>query len=169
MEWPVNGASGKAGAAVSAALATLATLAIAGCQAQVDTEREAERLIQTSRSWSEAAHSRDVERMLAYWTDDALVIAPGQPERRGKAAIRQYLLASFATPGFRIHWEPVDARVADSGDLGYLVERTEVTVTGPEGRPLTQRFRSVSVWRKGSDGAWRNQLDISNAGPGSPR
>lgn len=165
MDWPVNGARGKAGAAASAALVTLA---LAGCQARIDTEREAERLIQTSRSWSEAAQSRDVERMLDYWTDDALVVAPGQPERRGKDAIRQYLLASFATPGFRIRWEPVEARVADSGDLGYLVERTEVTVPGPEGRPLTQRFRSVSVWRKGSDGAWRNQVDISNAGPGSP-
>ena len=166
MAWSVDGSNGRAGATVSAALAIVA---LAGCQVQVDTEREAERLIEASRSWSEAAQSRDVERMLAYWTDDALVVAPGQPERRGKAAIREYLLASFATPGFRIRWEPVEARVAVSGDLGYLVERTEVTVTGPEGRPLTQRFRSVSVWRKEPDGAWRNQVDISNAAPDSAR
>ena len=121
--------------------------------------------MQTSREWSEAAQSRDIDRMLSYWTDDALVIAPGEPERRGKAAIRENLLASFAVPGFRISWEPIEANVAASGDLGYLVERTQVTVTGPDGQPLTQQFRAVTLWRKEADGVWRNLVDISNAPP----
>lgn len=152
-------------ARVAVVLAGVATLMLGGCDKRNSTEAEAERLMQTSREWSEAAQSRDVDRMLSYWTDDALVISPGEPERRGKAAIREYLLASFAVPGFRISWEPIEANIAGSGDLGYLVERTQVTVTGPDGRPLTQQFRAVTLWRKEADGAWRNLVDISNAPP----
>ena len=145
-------------------MSAFAALSLAGCQSQVDVDAEAERLMQTSRSWSQAAQSRDVDRMLSYWTDDAVIIAPGEPERRGKAAIREYLQASFDVPGFRISWEPIHARVAESGDLGYLIERTTVSVTGPDGRPLTQQFRAVTIWRK-QGGEWRNSLDITNAPP----
>lgn len=152
-------------ARAAAALAGVACFMLSGCDKKDSMEREAERLMQTSREWSEAAQSRDVDRMLSYWTDDALIIAPGEPERRGKPAIREYLLASFAVPGFRISWEPIEANIAASGDLGYLVERTQVTVTGPDGEPLTQQFRAVTLWRKEADGAWRNLVDISNAPP----
>ncbi|HET9428378.1 MAG TPA: SgcJ/EcaC family oxidoreductase [Allosphingosinicella sp.] len=156
-----------AGRYVAGALAGLAILPLGGCGNRIDTETEAERLMQTSRDWSAAAQSRDVDRMLGYWAEDALIISPGEPERRGKAAIREYLLTSFAVPGFRISWEPLEATIAASGDLGYLIERTQVTVTGPEGRPLTQQFRAVTLWRKEADGAWRNVVDISNAPPRS--
>jgi ketosteroid isomerase-like protein len=40
-----------------------------------------------------------------------------------------------------------------------------VTVAGPEGRPMTQKFRAVTIWRKEADGAWRNSVDINNAPP----
>jgi uncharacterized protein (TIGR02246 family) len=150
------------GAALLAAAAILVS-----CARPVDQAAEAERLMQTSREWSQVAQSRDIDRILSFWADDAVVIAPGEPERRGKAAIRAYLEASQNVPGFAISWEPIEARVSASGDLGYLIERTEVTVTGPEGRPLTQQFRAVTLWRKEADGAWRNVVDISNAPPGA--
>lgn len=149
--------------------AAAAALWLTGCQRAVDTAAEEARLMQTSREWSQAAQSRDIERILRYWADDAVIIAPGEPERRGKAAIREYLLASYEVPGFGISWEPLEATVAASGDLGYLLERTRVTVNGPDGRPVAQDYRAVTVWRKESDGEWRNLVDISNAPPRSSR
>ena len=121
--------------------------------------------MRTSREWSQVAQSRDIDRILSYWTDDAVLLSPGEPERRGKAAIREYLEASFAVPGFRVSWEPLEATVSRSGDLGYLIERTRVIVTGPEGRPVSQDFRALTIWRKDTDGAWRNSIDMSNAPP----
>ena len=147
---------------------TLAAFSLSACGsggAGVDVEAEERRLMETSREWSQVAQSRDVERILAYWAEDAVILSPGEPERRGKAAIRAYLRDSLEVPGFRVRWEPLEATVAASGDLGYLVERTEVTVTGPEGQPVTQQFRALTVWRKNADGAWRNIVDISNAPP----
>ena len=152
--------TGRRWPAIAAAVAVLA-----GCAPAVDTAAEGERLMATSREWSRVAQSRDVERILSYWADDALVIVPGQPERRGKAAIREYLEQGFAVPGFRVSWEPLAASVAASGDFGYLVERTQVTANGPDGRPATQHYRAVTVWRREADGAWRNVVDISSEAP----
>ena len=147
-------------------LAGLALLA--GCSAPVDTQAEGARLMETSREWSRAAQSRDIDRILSFWAEDAVVIGPGQPELRGKAAIRDYLRQSFAIPGFRVSWEPLSATVSESGDVGWLLERTRVTMNGPDGRPATQDYRAVTIWRKQADGQWRNVVDISNEGPRPP-
>ena len=149
-------------------MVALAALSLSACGSGgvgVDVEAEKRSLMETSREWSQVAQSRDVERTLAYWADDAVILSPGEPERRGKAAIRAYLQDSLEVPGFRVSWEPIEATVAASGDLGFLIERTQVTVTGPAGQPVTQQFRALTVWRKNADGDWRNIVDISNAPP----
>ena len=45
-----------------------------------------EALMQASRDWAAAAASGDLERALAYWTDDAIVLPPDQPAVVGKRA-----------------------------------------------------------------------------------
>jgi hypothetical protein len=55
--------------------------------------------------WADAASSgTDVEKIISYWTDDALVVPPGQPVVEGKAAIRAFVADSLKIPGFKIHW-----------------------------------------------------------------
>ena len=44
-----------------------------------DLAVELDVLMQTSRDWAAAAASGDLERALAYWTDDAIVLPPDQP------------------------------------------------------------------------------------------
>jgi len=145
-----------------AALVLLLTLA---CCGRGDGQAERDRLMQTSRDWSQTAESGDIDRILSYWADDATVVSPGEPVLRGKPAIRSYLERSFKTPGFRISWEPQEARLSDDGTMGYLVERTRVSFNGPDGRPATQEYRGVTIWRKQPDGSWKNVVDISNAPP----
>ena len=42
-------------------------------------------LMQVSRDWAKAAESRDVERILSYWADDAVVLLPDRSvESRAK-------------------------------------------------------------------------------------
>lgn len=146
---------------VASGLALLA----AGCSAPVNVELEAEGLMEASRSWSRTAQSGDIEAMLEHWTEDAVILSSGETELRGKAAIRESLQASFALPGFRISWEPLRAEVSRSGDLGYVLERIEMRVTGPDGRPLAQSWRGLTIWRKGPDGKWLNSLEMTNIPP----
>jgi ketosteroid isomerase-like protein len=146
-------------------LAAAAALPLAACGGHGDQSAEKARLMQTSRDWSRAAEAGNVDAILNYWSDDALVISPGEPPLRGKAALRTYLERSMKTPGFRIRWEPLEASLSADGSMGYLVERTEMSMTGPDGRPVRQSFRGVTIWRKQPDGSWKNVVDISNSPP----
>lgn len=125
------------------------------------------RLLETSREWARAAESGNVEAVVRYWAEDAAVMMPGLPTFRGKDAIEGYVAASIAVPGFRITWEPLEAHVSASGDMGYLLERTEVTAPGPSGELETQQLRAVTIWRKQPDGSWRNVVDIATPGTGA--
>lgn len=141
-------------------------LALVGCTSLPESSPdEALRLMETSREWARAAQSGNVDAILAYWADDAAVIMPGMPTFRGREAIRNYVAESMKVPGFRISWEPLEAHVSASGDMGYLVERTQVTAPGPSGRLETQQLRAVTIWRKQPDGSWRNVVDIANVQP----
>lgn len=141
---------------------------VAGCaesEARVDTEAEAAELMRLSREWSDVAGSGDLEATLAYWADDAIMMAPGQPPLRGKEAIREYVQATGSIPGFGVKWEPLEAHVAESGDLAYLIERNQFTYQDSTGTPVTESNKVLTVWRKDPDGAWKNVVDMWNADP----
>ena len=118
-----------------------------------------------SREWSNVAGSGDLEATLAYWAEDAVMMAPGQPPLRGKQAIRKFIEASAAIPGFSVKWEPLEAHVSSSGDMAYLIERNLFTFRDSTGKQVTEANKVVTVWRKQPDGSWKNVIDMWNADP----
>lgn len=133
--------------------------------ARPDLKAEEQSLMQTSREWAKAAASGDLERILAYWADDAVVLAPDQPAFVGKAAIRNFLQQTVSIPQFSITWEPEQAAISASGDLGYLVEHNRVTFADSTGALKTQYGKAVTVWRKDASGAWKCVVDTWNNNP----
>jgi ketosteroid isomerase-like protein len=87
------------------------------------------------------------------------MMSAGQPPVRGKQAIRAHLAEATKIPGFKIRWEPLEGKV--SGDMGYLLERTHMTMNRPDGTPVTDTMQAVTVWRKAPDGSWKNVVDAS--------
>jgi len=125
---------------------------------------EKERLLRRDAEWAQAAsEGRDVERILSYWTEDAVVLPPGLPSVVGKAALRQYVEGSMQIPGFKITWESDDVTFSPDGQLAYMFSRNAVTVNAPDGAPITSEGRAVTIWRRESDGEWRCAVDIWNA------
>ena len=143
-------------------MVSAAAAALLGCQQAQRGDESAEALMQTSREWSKVAESGDMEKVATYFADDAVMMSPGQQPVRGKQAIRAHLAEAAKLPGFKIRWEPIEGKV--SGDMGYLLERTHLTITGPEGAPVTDTMQAVTVWRKAPDGSWKNVVDASIPG-----
>ena len=76
----------------------------------MDLESERRRLLERDAQWAAiSARGRDVESILAYWSDDARVYAPGMPAVTGKAALRGYVEGALAIPGFHITWASSEA------------------------------------------------------------
>lgn len=130
---------------------------------EIAAEREA--LMRLSREWSQVAGGGDLEGALAYWAEDAVMMPPGMPPVRGKAAIREYVNGSGSIPNFRIRWEPLEAHVAPSGELAYLIERNEIRYQDSTGAPILESNKVVTIWRKEQDGSWKNVVDMWNADP----
>jgi ketosteroid isomerase-like protein len=132
----------------------------------MDTAAERAELLRRDAEWAAAAsEGRDVERILSFWTEDAVVLPPGLPAVAGQAALRHYVEGSTRIPGFRITWTSSDVTLSPDGRLAYMFSRNEVTADGPDGRPVTTRGRAVTIWRLESDGQWRCAVDIWNAEP----
>ena len=109
----------------------------------------------------------EIERILSYWTDDARIYPPGTPVISGKAALREYVEAALAIPGFHITWTTTEATLSPDGQLAYLLSTNAVTLPSATGELVTTPGRAVTVWRKEPDGEWRCAVDIWNAPAGS--
>ena len=143
--------------------AALAAALLAESAGAADAAADAKsNVMRRSAEWSAAAQTRDVEKILAFWADDAVVLPPGRPAVSGKAAIREYVVESFRIPGFGISWKAESAVVSGSGDLAYLRESNRVTFTGPDGKAAAVEGKAITVWKKGTDGVWRCVADIWN-------
>ena len=134
--------------------------------AKSDIHTEKARLLRRDAEWVLAAsEGRDVERILSFWTDDAIVVPPGLPAIIGKAALRQYVESSLQIPGFRITWSTEKAVLSPDRQFAYLLGNNAVTMNDPTGAPVTSKGRALTIWRREIDAEWRCAVDIWNAEP----
>jgi ketosteroid isomerase-like protein len=145
---------------------TAFTIAAVGCAASPNTSGDVQAVLARDREWARvAATSRNVDSVVAYWTDDARVVLPGEAVLAGKPAIRAMIEGTMKIPGFHVTWMPDSAVVSRSGDLGYSYGTNAFTVPDSTGKLLTTRGRYITVWRKGTDGQWRCSEDYSSPSP----
>lgn len=138
-----------------------------GCTSpHFDAASESHALLQRDADWAEAASAgKDIDKIVSYWSDDAVVIPQGQPIAEGKQAIRAFVIESLKTPGFKIHWVSKSVSFSPDGNLAFMRGDNEVTVRGSDGAPITIPSRGITVWRREQDGRWRCVVDIWNDPP----
>lgn len=121
-------------------VAVLAAGALVACQQQAGPDLDARRqaLLEADSAWLAAVQAgEEIDEILSYWADDAVVYAPGQPAMEGKEAIRSFVEAAFETEGFSVRWETHDVELSGSGDLAYLTHTNWTTMPAEDGEPQT--------------------------------
>jgi len=132
----------------------------------MDLAAEKVRLLGRDAEWAAlASEGADVDSIVSYWTDDAVMFPPDLPAVIGKPALREYVQASLQIPGFSITWRSTEVALSPDGNLAYMFGENAVTMNGPDGTPSTIPGRGVTIWRREPDGEWRCAVDIWNAGP----
>ena len=137
-------------------------LAAAGVCLAGDTKAE-QALRDADDAWSKAAASKDLDKTVSYYSDDATVLPPNAPAATTKEALRKVWQDMFATPGFVISWKATKVEVAKSGDLGFVSGTYEVTMNDASGKPVNDRGKYVEVWEKKTDGKWKCGMDTWNS------
>jgi uncharacterized protein (TIGR02246 family) len=137
-------------------------LAAAGVCLAGDSKAE-QALRDADAAWSKAAESKDLDKTVSYYSDDATVLPPNAPAATTKEAIRKIWQDMFATPGFVISWKATKVEVAKSGDLACLTGTYEVTMNDASGKPVNDRGKYLAVFEKQADGKWKCGADIWNS------
>lgn len=105
--------------------------------------------------WSKAVGAKDVEKTMAYYVDDALMMPPNIPALTGKGAIRALWKSLLEAPAFSGGWKATKIDVARSGDLAYVSGTYELTESDDNGQPMTDKGKYMQVWKKQSDSNWK--------------
>ncbi len=108
-----------------------------------------------------AAHNdADADRLMALWTDDAVLMAMDEPAITGKQGIREHYEEFFDQNPSRIALSSIETRVA--GDWAF--ERLQVTVTLPGGERQDRHADVKYLWilQRQPDGSWKIARAIYN-------
>jgi ketosteroid isomerase-like protein len=122
-------------------------------------------LLQADRAFGQAVAARGVDGWVDCFAEDGKMFPAGRDVIEGKAAIRELMTARFAQPGSSLRWTPMGGEIARSGDFGYTYGTSESRGVDKDGKPTVSRGKYITVWRKGTDGAWKVVADIGNAAP----
>jgi len=152
-----------------AVLLVVVMFALSGCSGSVDsmqTEVSASKveLGQMNRDFAAALNAKDAKAAAALYTEDAVLIPPGEPVVRGREAIEEYWRGAIESGGVRdVSVETMDA--LSSGSLGYETGSFVLTANGPDGEAVVDRGRYVELLRREPDGRWLSTHGIWNASP----
>ncbi|HET6996041.1 MAG TPA: DUF4440 domain-containing protein [Chitinophagaceae bacterium] len=144
-------------------LLALCILIVACNNAKPDLKAEEAAIRKADSTWAILAkNGTDVERIISYWSDDAVVIAPGQPVVKGKEALRKMVEDSKSIPGFSVTWRSTDIQLSPDGKMAYLSGQNLMTMNNSEGTRISVPGRGYTIWRKQADGTWKCVVDIWN-------
>ncbi len=110
-------------------------------------------------AWNAAYNVGDVDKIVALYTDDAVMMPPDAPAASGPAAIREFLTKDVAAArAAGISTKDDGGTVGVTADLAW--HAGQFSATDAAGKTVSTG-KYVELWRK-KDGSWRMFRDIWN-------
>ena len=97
----------------------------------------------------------------AFYTDDAVLLAPGAPRLDGADAIRAFWQGFIAGGVEDVAIETPE--VVEAGDLGYGIGSYTCTLPSASGERLRDTGKYIVIYRRQADGGWKAIADQFNS------
>ena len=144
----------------------IALLAV-NCSPKKDTAQEEptidmEIITAVSDARAKAFNNSNAEGIARYFTEDAILMAPGKPATVGNDAVRAYYQSIFDEyePELDSHYQEVEV----SGNLAYGRGVAEVKLTPKDGgEPIVSTAKYLNILKRQPDGSWKTTHDIWNS------
>jgi ketosteroid isomerase-like protein len=107
--------------------------------------------------WSKAATAGDVDKVVSFYADDAVVYPPNAPMVSDRAAIKEAWAKMLADPKAKLSWTTTNAGI--DHNTGFTSGTYQVA--GADGTVL-EKGKYLCVWSKGKDGSWKALHDMWN-------
>jgi ketosteroid isomerase-like protein len=111
------------------------------------------------REFARVTAEKGVDGWVEFFAENGAMLPAGRPLVRGKQDIQNLMNPSFEDQSFSLVWEPTEADISASGDLGYTIGRYESTAAAADGTTTTLG-KYVTIWKKQPDGSWKVVVDI---------
>jgi uncharacterized protein (TIGR02246 family) len=134
----------------------------------VDVAAVRQTIDQANAKASDAFQRGDTAVLFSYYDKDIAVLMAGQPTMRGKAEVTGNLAKMFAGTKFsdvKFNTSTVDV----GGDYAIETGTYEMTVTEPGKKPVPDKGKYLTVWKKQADGSWKIYRDMPNSDGPPPK
>jgi ketosteroid isomerase-like protein len=132
--------------------------------ASASPQASADMLRQLEADFMNAAAERGSAGYISYYADDSVELPNGGPIIQGKVNIAKGM-GFLDEKDNHLTWSPVGADISASGDLGYTYGTFEFRSKDKDGKPVVDRGKYTSIWKKQKDGSWKVVLDMGNSSP----
>ena len=127
----------------------------------VDVAAVKQTIEQTNAKLIDALQRADTATMLANYDNDAVVMMSGQPAWQGRSEIaaagsRMFQAVKFSDVKFN------STSVDVAGDYAIETGTYEMTATEAGKKPVPDKGKYLTVWKKQADGSWKVYRDITN-------
>jgi ketosteroid isomerase-like protein len=135
-----------------------------GCVAPDTHDADIKALKDNETQWNADLAAKDIEKIMAHYADDAVLITGGAPATSGKDAIRVAFKGMLGDPAVSLKFQPSKVEVAKSGDVGFTEGPYQLTLTDPVSKQVINDHGSyATTYRKASDGSWKAVVDIATS------
>jgi ketosteroid isomerase-like protein len=121
-------------------------------------------LLELDRAFDLATFQRGEAGFAEFIADDATLMFPNHPLEHGKALLLERWKPVFEHPG-SVRWQPAQAELATSGELGWTFGNYTSHDTDGQGQPVDHHGKYLTLWKRFPDGKWRVVGDVGNASP----
>lgn len=116
-------------------------------------------------AWDSVSALNSAEGWLSFYTDDAIMMPPGEKVCLDKASRAASIKNMFATPGVSMRFQGTKLEVSKSGDLGYSTGPYQFSYKDAAGKVAQETGKFCETWKKQPSGNWKCIVDIWNADP----
>jgi ketosteroid isomerase-like protein len=124
------------------------------------TKSVEQHLRELDAEWGKAAAAKDIERTIAYYSDEAIVLPPNAATAATNQTIRNVWKDMLASPNLAITWKPDKVQIANSGDMGWVSGTYELTMNNASDKATNDHGKYLEVWEKQTDGNWKCRADM---------
>ena len=141
---------------------------IIGCSPKkVDTKKFCNELMQADRDFSANSieHGKNAA-FIKFAAEDVTFLAPNSYPRVGIKLLEERQSARPDTT-YVLTWEPIYARAAESGELGYTYGIWAIKIKADSTKNSKGTY--VTFWQRQSNGEWKYVLDTGHEGLGEKK
>lgn len=123
-------------------------------------------LLRADRDFNKATQEGRLDGWMKFMADDVVLLRAKAVA--GREAVRKELEGDWADPNTSLSWEPRQAQMFASGNMGYTSGRWTYKAVD-KGEKLELHGDYLTVWKKQNDGSWKVIWDGGSPDPASQK